>query len=190
MLHIGQTDDAACRSRSISFDQPASAVGSDVPPVWFVLVKHGAARRARQAGEGGQRAALDRRQPRVGPEPGHVGERVRVVIGVDDRDHQRGVALGGQAVRGPDVRSIEVDGLGRRGGDGERRLRPGRRPRSRRGRRSGRSRCSARGPARAGRTRASPCDSNWAPSRPRAGPRRPRRGGGRRRRSPQAAGRT
>ncbi len=42
MLHIGQTDDAACRSRSISFDQPASAAGSDVPPVWFVLVKHGA----------------------------------------------------------------------------------------------------------------------------------------------------
>ena len=43
MLHIGQMDEAACRSRSISFDQPASAAGSDVPPVWFVLVKHGLA---------------------------------------------------------------------------------------------------------------------------------------------------
>src|SRR3954447_8411726 len=42
MLHIGQTDDTACRSRSISLAQPASATGSELPPVWFVLVKHGA----------------------------------------------------------------------------------------------------------------------------------------------------
>ena len=41
MLHIGQTADAAWRSRSISFDQPASADGRDVPPVWLVFVKHG-----------------------------------------------------------------------------------------------------------------------------------------------------
>src|SRR5436190_18605594 len=41
MLHIGHTADAACRSRSISFDQPASADGGVVPPVWFVLVKQG-----------------------------------------------------------------------------------------------------------------------------------------------------
>src|SRR4051812_45507767 len=41
MLHVGQTAEAAWRSRSISFDQPASAAGREVPPVWFVLVKQG-----------------------------------------------------------------------------------------------------------------------------------------------------
>src|SRR6185503_13731337 len=41
MLHVEQIADAACRSRSISFDQPASAAGSEVPPVWFVFVKQG-----------------------------------------------------------------------------------------------------------------------------------------------------
>ena len=41
MLQVGQIAEAIWRSRSISFDHPASARGSEVPPVWFVFVKQG-----------------------------------------------------------------------------------------------------------------------------------------------------
>src|SRR3974390_250136 len=42
MLHFGQTADAAWRSRSISVDQPVSAVGSGVAaPFWLTWAKQG-----------------------------------------------------------------------------------------------------------------------------------------------------
>ncbi len=189
MLHIGHTAEAACRSRSISFAQPASAAGSEVPPVWFVLVKQGLRGRARQGREGGQRAALDRRQPRVGPEPGEVGERVRVVVGIDDGDHRRGVALGGDAVGGPDARPVVVGGLGRRGGSVEGRLGPGLVLAPVEIERSSDAGASRLARSRLGRRRAHPDDSSSGLSRPPALPRRPTAGGGIRRRPPRAAGR-
>ncbi len=108
--------------------RPAGVGARERRPAGLVgLGEAGCARGALQRRQGRQRAALQSWHPGhgVGPELGDVGERVHVVIGIDDRDHQRRVTNTSHAVGGPDARAVEVDRLGRRGGHLQRRFGPG-----------------------------------------------------------------
>ena len=107
MLHVGQIAEAIWRSRSISFDQPAVGARQRGPAGLVRLGEAGVGCRAGQGGELGQCAALDHRQPLIASEPGHVGHRVRVVVGVHDRDDPRGITVRRDAVGGPKVRPVE-----------------------------------------------------------------------------------